>query len=222
MAVRRAALVGVLVIGPLVVAACGGVPSRDSASTSRAPAPPASSSLRVAAAASPDASPAPIGEPCHTSSLPPVATRLATAASYLDIHLTPVPPDVQPAITAGDAFDRMGYPFRPAAWNCGFTEFLAYWSADTPATMPPHCVPAATTNAPWSAPGDCATLTPRYQHVLAWVFTWHEDCLPSGGAPLAPGQTRPPQPTYAPLSCRAITFVDATTGQAGFMAEGGL
>jgi hypothetical protein len=158
--------------------------------------------------------------PCPQTSLPPRATRLAAAQTYSDIHLTIVAANVQPRISARDAYAHLGYPYQPGPWNCGFTEFLADWSSDSPATMPADCVPNAT-QTPWSPPADCADITPMYQHVLAWVFTWREDCMPVGGAPVGPAGSQPPKPSYPPMSCRGITFVDANSGQPGFTAEGG-
>jgi len=158
---------------------------------------------------------------CAPASGPPPTSRLASTRVYTAIQttLTVVESTVQPKVSGGEAFARLTY--RPGAEDCGLSEFLAYWSSDTPATISPDCQPHASLNSRWGAPLNC-TSTPLYKHLLAWVFTWRTDCItfgrPSPGAGPKPG----PMPSRPQLGCTAITFVDADTGRpSAYLTTGG-
>ncbi len=218
--VAASGLASVAVVGTLVIAFAVGHSHNVPPPATRNPAPVRSSAISRAPAA---AATAPPVTPCVQTPLPPPASRLASPRDYLsDIHLTVVAPAVRPKVSAGTAFARAGYWYHPGTGSCGLTETLAYWSSDTPATIPPECVPPATLTTPWAAPSNCPS-TPIYHHVLAWVFTWRSDCHSTGGpAPLAGASPRP-VPSWPPLACTSITFVDATTGaHSDYLMQGGL
>jgi hypothetical protein len=122
-------------------------------------------------------------------------------------------------VSASAAYAVLEHQFHVSAYACELRETLAYWSSDFPASTSPQCVPQP--GPVWNPPPACAREIPKpwYQHVLAWVFTWRTDCIVLGPV-RQPGAA--PIPTAPPLSCRAITFVDASTGQLGSMYEGGL
>jgi hypothetical protein len=150
--------------------------------------------------------------PCSTASGPPAASRLGSPKDYpgMQIHLTVVAPTIEPKVTARAAFASLGY-YLPGPSACGLSQTLAYFSSDSPGTMPADCEVPATLTTPWAAPTDCP-ITPLYPHVLAWVFTWRSDCESTGGPAQPVGAPPHSAPTLPPLACTAITFVDAATG----------
>lgn len=142
--------------------------------------------------------------------LEPLVSQLAGPVTYstMGITLDPVDPRATPPISATGAYSRCsscphGTPEQ------GFRQQLAYFSANTPATMPAECVPqgAPLTSACMNPP-----TVPIYQHRLAWVFTWYEQCLVLGPV----GQ--PPGPSF---SCLNVVPFDATTGDETYSFSGG-
>lgn len=210
-------LASVVVVGTLVAAYAVGHSHTVGPPVSH-PAVPGASATAPPTATTATSSPV---TPCVPTSFPPRPSRLASPTDLSNgIHLAAVAPGVQPRVSATAALARVSQWYQPGAGNCGLTETLASWSSDTPATIPPACVPPANLTTPGAAPSNCRA-TPTYQHVVAWVFEWRSDCQSSGGpAPLS-GTTVRPQPTLPPLACTAITFVDATTGATGFLYVGG-
>ncbi len=193
MALRREAL---LLWLPLALLACGQgaqVNRQNMATTSRRPT----------------ATPTP--SPCVEGPLPPQGGRLSAPRDYSSqqIQLAVVEASVQPTVSAAQAFAQVGY--QSTTSSCGVKEELAYWSSDTPATMPTECAGPDLSRVP--AYCKSATIKPIYQHILAWVFTWRSDCGPILGPVPPPGQTPGSPLAPARLSCTSITFVDATTGQ---------
>lgn len=142
----------------------------------------------------------------------PFVSRLDAAAGYpsMGITLDPVSPQVNPPISAGDAYSRcQGCPHGTAVQ--GFRQQLAYFSANTPATMPAICVPSGV-----PMPAGCANdpAVPLYQHRLAWVFTWHSTCLSLGGPPGSSPSTS--------FTCLNVVPFDATTGDETYSFSGGV
>jgi hypothetical protein len=153
----------------------------------------------------------PAPSPCVEGPLPPQGGRLSAPRDYpnLQTHLTVVETSAQPTVSAAQAFAQVGY--QSTSSSCGVTEELAYWTSDTPATMPTECAGPDLSRVP--AYCKSASTKPIYQHVLAWVFTWRTDCGPVLGPVPPPGQTPGSELVPARLSCTSITFVDATTGK---------
>ena len=143
------------------------------------------------------------------SSLPSVS-RLAAVAGYpsMGITLTPVDPPLNPPISAGDAYLRcQRCPHGTSV--PGFGQQLAYFSANTPATIPAICVPSGV-----PMPASCANdpAVPIYQHRLAWVFTWYSPCLSTGPPGSSPS---------TPFTCLNVVPFDATTGDETYTFSGG-
>jgi hypothetical protein len=141
----------------------------------------------------------------------PSVSRLAAAAGYpsMGFTLDPVSPQVNPPISASDAYLRcQGCPHGTPVQ--GFRQQLAYFSANTPATMPPACVPSGL-----PMPASCANdpAVPLYQHRLAWVFTWYSTCPSFGGPPGSSPST--------PFTCLNVVPFDATTGEETYSFSGG-
>jgi hypothetical protein len=157
---------------------------------------------------------------CTNTAGPPTATRLTTLRDYGDIHLNAVDPAAQPKVSAKQAFERIAYEYQLGVGVCGIAEVLAYWSSATPGTIPPQCVPQTTQTSASPPPAACP-VTPLYTNVLAWVFTWRMDCVPAGGPYIPPGMSRPTPHSWPPLSCSAITLVNAATGEPGVLIESG-
>lgn len=212
MNLRRGLLAGSTLTLAALVAACGASRSEPGGHTT----PAAKAAIALGHSRGrilPAARIAPGAEtPCINSSAPPVATRLTNAKDYSEIqtHLAVVGSTAQPKLSAQEAFARMT-DYRADPDSCGITETLAYWSSDTPATIPADCVPHATRTSPWTAPSNCLS-TPLYTRVLAWVFDWRTDCASAGGPASLAGASARPMPSLPPHACTAITFVDAVTG----------
>jgi hypothetical protein len=219
---RRGLITGSTLIVAALLVACAAARSDPGGQTTHA----AKTAVAVAHSAGrivpPAGSVAGAGTPCTKSVAPPVATRLTHPKDYPEIqtHLAAVESTTQPKVSALEAFARMtDYQGDPA--SCGITETLAYWSSDTPATIPADCAPPANIATPWAAPSNCPS-TPLYPRVFAWVFYWHTDCTSLGGpAPLA-GTSPRPMPSWPPHACSAITFVDADTShRSDYLTTGG-
>jgi hypothetical protein len=142
----------------------------------------------------------------------PSVSRLVTVAGYpsMGITLDPVDPQVNPPISASDAYARCqwcphGTPLQ------GFGQQLAYFSAKTPATIPAACVPSGV-----PMPASCANDpgVPLHQHTLEWVFTWYSTC-PSFGGPPGSSPSRP-------FTCLNVVPFDATTGDETYSLSGGV
>ena len=141
----------------------------------------------------------------------PSVTRLAAVAAYpsMGVMLDPVNPQVSPPISAGDAYSRcQGCPHGTSVQ--GFRQQLAYFSANTPATIPATCVPQGV-----PMPASCANdpAVPLYQHRLAWVFTWYSPCIDLGGPPGG-------SPSK-PFTCLNVIPFDASTGDETYSFSGG-
>ena len=143
-------------------------------------------------------------------SFQPSVSRLAAVASYpgMGITLDPVNPQLTPTIAAADAYSRCQVcPHGPSVQ--GFRQQLAYFSANTPATIPAACVPQVV-----PMPTSCADApaVPIYRHRLTWVFTWYSQCVATG----PPGGTPPKA-----FTCLNVVPFDATTGDETYSFSGG-
>jgi hypothetical protein len=141
----------------------------------------------------------------------PSVSRLAAVAGYpsMGITLNPVDPQLNPPISADGAYSRcQSCPHGESVQ--GFRQQLAYFSANTPATIPAACVPSGV-----PMPASCANDpgVPLYQHRLAWVFTWYSTCYSFGGPP---GSSPSP-----PFTCLNVVPFDATTGDETYSFSGG-
>lgn len=146
-------------------------------------------------------------------SLLPSVSRLAAVAGYVSMGITldPVNPQLNPPISAGDAY-ALCESCPHGTLTQGFRQQLAYFSASTPATIPAACVPSGV-----PMPASCANDpgVPIYQHRLAWVFTWYSPCLSLGGPP--PGSS--PSKHF---TCLNVVPFDATTGDQTYTFSGGV
>ena len=144
-------------------------------------------------------------------SLLPSVSRLDAVAGYVSMGITldPVNPQLNPPISAGDAY-ALCESCPHGTLTQGFRQQLAYFSANTPATIPAACVPSGV-----PMPASCANDpgVPIYQHRLAWVFTWYSPCLSLGGAPGGPPSK--------PFTCLNVVPFDATTGDETYTFSGG-
>jgi hypothetical protein len=219
---RRGRITGSTLIVAALLVACAAARSDPGGQTTHPPKTAIAVAHSAGRIVSPARSVAGAGSPCTKSAAPPVATRLTYAKDYSEIqtHLAVVELTTQPKVSAREAFAHVtDYQDDPA--SCGITETLAYWSSDTPATIPADCVPHATRTSPWTAPSNCP-FTPLYTRVLGWVFYWHTDCVSLGGPPPLAGTSPRPIPSWPPHACSAITFVDAVTGHpSDYLTTGG-
>ncbi|MFI5282787.1 MAG: hypothetical protein ACHQ0J_06615 [Candidatus Dormibacterales bacterium] len=138
----------------------------------------------------------------------PVVSRLVSTVSYpnLGITLDPVDPGLTPPISADEAYARCQCPHDTPVQD--FRQELAYFSSNTPATIPAECVPSAQ-----PMPSSCANTpaVPIYRHRLAWVFMWYEECISFG--PAGPGPRT--------FTCLNVQPLDAATADESYSFSGG-
>lgn len=155
--------------------------------------------------------------PCVPIAPQPVPYRLAKPEVLNDIHLEVVEPSVQPRITSAEALAKTVVPV-PFPHSCAFRAVLAYFSSSSSGTLRSGCsqVPS-----PSDAPA-CAGRNGMqfYTHILAWVFTWRNDCGSAGGGPARAGPSTP-LPSPPPYSCATVLVVDASGGTCCGMYESG-